>query len=320
MHGLMMSSEIWVANSHLSLPLFLHQKGYDVWMANNRANKYSWMHTSLSRDDLRYWNFSIDELARFDVPTCIDYILDLCLNSETLAYVGFSNGTAQMFAALSSQPRLNKKVSIFIALAPACKLSQLVSNAEETKFPLQFLKLFPSSITKSWRATQRLQILYPLICSKRWVCYLIFGRRAVLSTADVWKRLLTKSIFVKLVEFAMKALFNWQIIGASEDDKERFINHLYSTTSVKSVAHWFQILRNGKFEHFDAASGISGEVEIPDYDISRIKCPVHVLYGNKDKLTDLEHLKACLGGDKRFTPMNDYEHVDCLVCSDAIDK
>jgi len=36
-----------------------------------------------------------------------------------LSYVGFSQGTAQAFAALSIHPGLNDKVNVFIALAPA---------------------------------------------------------------------------------------------------------------------------------------------------------------------------------------------------------
>jgi len=39
--------------------------------------------------------------------------------SEKLSYVGFSQGTAQAFAALSIHPGLNDKVNVFIALAPA---------------------------------------------------------------------------------------------------------------------------------------------------------------------------------------------------------
>jgi lysosomal acid lipase/cholesteryl ester hydrolase len=39
--------------------------------------------------------------------------------AKSLSYIGFSQGTAQAFAALSIHPQLNEKVDLFIALAPA---------------------------------------------------------------------------------------------------------------------------------------------------------------------------------------------------------
>jgi lysosomal acid lipase/cholesteryl ester hydrolase len=38
---------------------------------------------------------------------------------SSLTYIGFSQGTAQAFAALSIHPLLNNKVNLFVALAPA---------------------------------------------------------------------------------------------------------------------------------------------------------------------------------------------------------
>lgn len=65
-----------------------------------------------------YQSFSIDDFAWHDIPDSINHILDVT-KEEKLSYVGFSQGTAQAFAALSIHPRLNDKVNIFIALAPA---------------------------------------------------------------------------------------------------------------------------------------------------------------------------------------------------------
>ena len=39
--------------------------------------------------------------------------------NQKLSYAGFSQGTAQAFAALSTHPGLNAKANVFIALAPA---------------------------------------------------------------------------------------------------------------------------------------------------------------------------------------------------------
>ena len=62
--------------------------------------------------------FSIDDFAWHDIPDSIEHILEVT-KSEKLSYIGFSQGTAQAFAALSIHPRINEKINVFIALAPA---------------------------------------------------------------------------------------------------------------------------------------------------------------------------------------------------------
>lgn len=61
---------------------------------------------------------SIDDFAWHDIPDSINHILELT-RMPKLSYVGFSQGTAQAFAALSIHPQLNERVDVFIALAPA---------------------------------------------------------------------------------------------------------------------------------------------------------------------------------------------------------
>ena len=60
----------------------------------------------------------MDEFARYDIPDSIEYILEVT-GEKSLSYVGFSQGTAQAFAALSICPALNTKVDVFVALSPA---------------------------------------------------------------------------------------------------------------------------------------------------------------------------------------------------------
>ena len=55
---------------------------------------------------------------------------------KNLAYIGFSQGTAQAFAGLSLSPELNDKIRLFIALAPATRPpGQLLSHY--SKFDLE---------------------------------------------------------------------------------------------------------------------------------------------------------------------------------------
>lgn len=68
-------------------------------------------HILWSPSDLEFWAFSWDEMAAYDLPASIDYILQTT-GQSSLGYVGHSQGTTMGFAALSSQPQLASKVSL----------------------------------------------------------------------------------------------------------------------------------------------------------------------------------------------------------------
>ena len=61
-HGLLASADSWIINEETVAPAFaLANKGYDVWLGNQRGTKYSRKHKSLDPDkmeDLHYWDFS----------------------------------------------------------------------------------------------------------------------------------------------------------------------------------------------------------------------------------------------------------------------
>ena len=119
-HGLLMNSEVWVCltSPDRALPFVLVDLGFDVWLGNNRGNKYSKKSIKFDPNLKEFWNYSIDDFAWHDIPDSINYILDIT-RAGNVSYIGFSQGSAQAFAALSIHPQLNQKVNVFIALAPA---------------------------------------------------------------------------------------------------------------------------------------------------------------------------------------------------------
>ena len=67
----------WVWNDAERANAFiLSRAGYDVWMGNNRGNRFSNSHVSLTKDDAAFWDFYQEDMARQDVPTFIDFILE----------------------------------------------------------------------------------------------------------------------------------------------------------------------------------------------------------------------------------------------------
>lgn len=97
-HGITASSADWIINSsdgYLNQPLsedsgnnlgfLLAKKCYDVWLSNSRGNLYSDKHILMSKQTADYWNFSFDEMAAYDLPAFIHYILKATNSSEKRA-------------------------------------------------------------------------------------------------------------------------------------------------------------------------------------------------------------------------------------------
>lgn len=74
-----MTSDVWcvMLDKNDNLPFRLCELGYDVFLGNNRGNKYSNKHDIYNASQKEFWNFSIDEFAMYDIPASINYILNL---------------------------------------------------------------------------------------------------------------------------------------------------------------------------------------------------------------------------------------------------
>lgn len=65
----------------------------------------------------QYWAFSLHQIAIYDLPASIDYILEKT-NRTRLHYVGFSQGTTLFFILTTQRPEYNEKITSMIAMAP----------------------------------------------------------------------------------------------------------------------------------------------------------------------------------------------------------
>ncbi|KAG7170966.1 Lipase 3-like 2 [Homarus americanus] len=112
--------------------------GYDVWLTNARGNTYSRNHVHLSPEDKEFWQFSWNEMAMYDVPAVIDYVLNVT-RQEDLYYVGFSMGTTVFWAMMSERPEYANKIRFMVALGP-------VAHVQHIAGPLGYLAPFVSQI------------------------------------------------------------------------------------------------------------------------------------------------------------------------------
>lgn len=120
-HGIASSSADWINNNgpENSLGFLLADRGYDVWLGNERGNTWSKKHIYLDpkRDREKFWDFSYHEIGVYDLPAMIDYILNTTKTNK-LMYVGHSQGTTVFFVMASERPEYNNKVKLMTALAP----------------------------------------------------------------------------------------------------------------------------------------------------------------------------------------------------------
>ena len=64
-------------------------------------------HRYLDESLPEFWDFSFQDLGLFDQPALHDFILNKT-KVQKLTYIGHSQGTSQMFAALSLMPEFFK--------------------------------------------------------------------------------------------------------------------------------------------------------------------------------------------------------------------
>ncbi|TFY59080.1 hypothetical protein EVG20_g7920 [Dentipellis fragilis] len=290
-HGLLMNSEVWVCLTDPArcLPFVLAERGFDVWLGNNRGNKYSKKSIHHNPNEHKFWDFSIDDFAWHDIPDSIEYILKTT-GTESVGYVGFSQGSAQAFAALSIHPQLNQKVNVFVALAPSMKPAGLAAPIVDG-----LMKASPSLL------------------------FLIFGRKVILSSAVMWQSILYPPIFNRVIDIALDFLFSWKSHNITPFQKLAAYAHLYSFASTKSVVHWFQIMRNSRFVMYDdevytpfmrvkARSGYS-PVKFPTHNIAT---RIVLFYGDCDSLVDIDTMLHELPRHTETRRLRGYEHLDIL--------
>ena len=295
-HGLMMNSEVWVCITEKArcLPFLLVDQGYDVWLGNNRGNKYSKKCMNHAPTENEFWDFSMDQFAFHDIPDSINYVLTTT-GQPSLSYIGFSQGTAQAFATLSIHPTLNSKVDVFVALAPAMAPPGLASG-----------------------------IVSSLVKTNPEILFLLFGRRAILGSTTMWSALLYPGIFAWFIDKSLSFLFNWTMRNITPHQKLAAYPHLYSFTSTKSVVHWFQIIRNGTFQMYDdevstplSLSQGSKYYKVAKFPTRNIRTPIVLVYGGSDSLVDIKLMLKELPKHTVARVIPKYEHLDLLWASDV---
>lgn len=111
------------------MPLQLFERGFDVWLGNNRGTRYSNRNEHYPEESEERWDFSWAEMGEYDLPAMIQMI-ELKTGAPKVTYIGYSMGTTQMFFGLLQMQDTfyGEKLHKFVALAPCIYLNERSFN------------------------------------------------------------------------------------------------------------------------------------------------------------------------------------------------
>ncbi|NXO44987.1 LIPM Lipase, partial [Locustella ochotensis] len=291
-HGFCQDGGVWVDNfPDNSLAFILADAGYDVWIGNNRGNSWSRRHHNLSIDSEEFWDFSFHEMAMYDLPAMVDFILRQT-EQRRLYYVGHAQGSSLGFIAFSSFPHLAKKIRFFFALAPFYTLRHV-------KGPLLRMLFLPDVVIKYRFGTREL-VLIP----RKEKQYLV-ERCSTLPEADE-------------CSYSIFALGGYDKMNLNTSRMDVYLSHFPDYTSVKNLLHWSQTAKSAEFKQFDYELGNFKKykrLRPPPYNIEAMKLRLAVWSGGKDWVAPpvetnnlLKHLTKVVY-QEHFPEWNHYDHL-----------
>lgn len=273
-HGLLASATNWVTNlANESFGFVLADAGFDVWLGNSRGNTYSTNHVKLSPKEDAFWAWSWDEMAKYDIPAVIEYILKKT-GKKQLYFIGHSQGTLQAFAAFSQNATLAKKVKQFYAMGPVATIAHIES-------PIKYMSIFTD------------ELLFGLL-----------GRKDFLPNDWIFKVLgstLCKEKITSII--CMNVIFLLAGYDTSNLNVTRlpvYISHAPAGTSMQDMVHFAQMSRSGRFQAFDWGSPAKNRIHYnqdtpPVYNVSTMTTPTVLFWADHDWLADPKDVAALQG-------------------------
>lgn len=250
-HGLLDGGFSWLILEQDSLAKKLCDEGYIVYLPYIRGTQFSKSHLNYdSTLSSNYWEFSFDEMAKYDLPAVVNYVKKRD-KVEKVYYIGHSQGTLIFFLAYMNDPQfLEKNIKKFVALGTVPNVNNaphfLIKLFEKSNIldliPVKNFLTFPKEIG---------QVLAPLCTSKA-------------------KVLCNKILSVCFSGLKETGRVNYDRLG-----KNIFL-YEPGGTSLRNMKHWIQIYKAKKVQKYDYGSIVEnlihyGTIDPPAYDLKQMK-------------------------------------------------
>ncbi|XP_037352451.1 lipase member J isoform X2 [Talpa occidentalis] len=301
-HGLFTSASSWISNlPNNSLGFLLADAGYDVWIGNSRGTTWSRKHIYLETNSKEFWAFSFDEMAKYDLPAFIDFIINRTGQKE-IFYVGHSQGTTIAFITFSTMPKIAERIKIFFALAPVFSIKYLKSPLVKMAYKLQ-------SVFKAFTGNKD---FLSNTSSKRFI----------------GSKLCPLKIFGVLCREFLFMIYGYDTKNLNMSRLDVYMSQNPAGTSVQNILHWSQLFTSRQLKAFDWGSPAQNlahfhQTESPVYNVSNMNVSTATWNGNNDYLADPEDVRVLLSEITRHIyhkTISYYNHLDFLFGLDVYDK
>nr|QRN45235.1 acetyltransferase [Tineola bisselliella] len=271
LHGFMNNGMTWLAvGPQSSVAYALSDACYDVWLCNFRGTRFSREHASMEPTSEDYWDFTMDEEAKYDLPAFIDKVLETS-GSEKVNIIGTSQGAASYLAMASTNDKYQDKVGVGIMLEPA---AYLYANRNMMK------KLF----------VEDYQELYNML----------LGMSKVTSDNDGFPDNVLAPRCSEQLEHGTLCAFIYQYLfkSAPPDVLNCLFGDLPEPLTLLSLKRYAQHFQKRTFQMVDLGPTKNqqkyGSASPPEYDVTKITTPISIVYGSlhltvsKDNLFSLK--------------------------------
>ncbi|XP_049620601.1 lipase member J-like isoform X1 [Suncus etruscus] len=298
-HGLFTTASCWISNlPNNSLGFILADTGYDVWMGNSRGTTWSRKHVRLDTNSEEFWAFSFDEMAKYDLPALINFIVNHT-KQEEIFYVGHSQGTTIALITFSTMPKIAERIKVFFALAPVFSIKHIQIPVVKIAYKLKTLILAISGKKEFLPNNSFKQFLSSTLCPLKIfhrICHNIL--------------LIMAGSHSNNINMSRLDMYMVQNIGG---------------TSVQNMIHWSQLLNSTQLKAFDWGSPAQNILHYnqktpPIYNVSEMSVPTATWSGGKDLLADSEDVKNSLSEIKYHIyhkTISYYNHLDFLFGLDV---
>ncbi|KAL1513436.1 hypothetical protein ABEB36_002847 [Hypothenemus hampei] len=287
-----------------SIPYYLADRGFDVWIFNARGNKNEFPKQHVKYDwntDDEYWFYSFHDIALYDLSTTIDYILKVT-GQKQLSAIGHSAGGPECYCLLAERPEYNKKIKVFLSWGgvPLIKrfdypiLNFFISMGDFIKKLIEKLQM-----SENFPITQSFKPFLRLLCADSYYRHMCHVALAVIGTH--------KSHTQRIEDIQL-------------------ISSVLPRVSSKQIVHFLDNVKNKWFRKFDYGPKknmeVYGQILPPEYNLTAATAPFVFFVAKADSLVTLENVLDSVRVTRNtvllYTILDDtFNHVDYLLSGNA---